>query len=119
QLGRQLIRFVRLVKRLSAQLIAEQGEGIEHAAYILRGCLVADGPRRTTALAEAVHSDPSTISRQVAALVRAGLVERRADPEDGRASLLAATETGTDVFERHRARRDKWIAGAVGGWPEE
>ena len=31
----------------------------------------------------------SRISRQVAALVKAGLIERQADPEDGRASLLA------------------------------
>ena len=51
-----------------------------------------EGPHRSNALAEAVHSDPSTVSRQIAALVKVGYVERRPDPADGRACLLAATD---------------------------
>ena len=51
--------------------------------------LVKGGPQRSGALAEAVHSDPSTISRQVAHLVRLGLVERTADPEDREAREAA------------------------------
>src|SRR5437868_6066116 len=68
--------------------------GIDRTAMMLLGTLTSIGPVRSNALAEAVYSDPSTISRQVATLVKDGLIERRADPADGRASLLAVTEKG-------------------------
>src|SRR5262245_11500612 len=68
--------------------------GFDRSAFILLKNLIHMGPSRSSALAAAVHSDPSTVSRQVAALVRDGLVERRADQDDGRASLLAATPAG-------------------------
>jgi DNA-binding MarR family transcriptional regulator len=86
---------------------------------MLLASLVCDGPRRASALADAVYSDPSTVSRQVAHLVRTGLVERRSDPEDGRVSVLAATEKGAEVLEEHRRRRNAAISAVVADWPEE
>jgi DNA-binding MarR family transcriptional regulator len=70
------------------------------------------------ALAEEVHSDPSTISRQVGQLVRLGLVERTADPADGRATLLAATAEGRRVFEENRRRRNEHLADLLSPWPD-
>jgi DNA-binding MarR family transcriptional regulator len=93
--------------------------GIDRSAVILLKYLVAMGPSRSSALAAAVHSDPSTISRQVAALVRDGLVERRADQEDGRASLLAATPAGTALLEEQRRRMGISLARVVRDWAPE
>ena len=59
---------------------------------------------RASALAECVQSDPSTVSRQVAALVTDGLLERRADPEDGRASLLVLTPSARTSSSPSRTR---------------
>ncbi|MGH3438301.1 MAG: MarR family winged helix-turn-helix transcriptional regulator [Sciscionella sp.] len=118
RLGYQMVRFIRLISRIGAHLAAHQKDGIESAAYALLAHLVLDGPRRTTALAEAMHSDPSTVSRQSAALVRNGLVERRPDPEDGRACLLAATAHGERTFEHNRRQRDAHIATMLAGWPD-
>lgn len=115
-LGHQMVRFVRLISRIGSHIAAQQKDGIESAAYALLAHLVIDGPCRTTALAEAMHSDPSTVSRQTAALVRNGLVERRPDPDDGRACLLAATEHGNRMFEQNRRRRDAHIAAMLDGW---
>lgn len=115
----QMIRFVRLTKRASAKFQAQHKDGIEQAAYFLLACLVTEGPQRTTALAEAVHSDTSTVSRQVGALVRHGLVERQADPGDGRACLLAATPLGRTCFdEQHKARTEQ-VAGVLRHWTSE
>ncbi|KAA2251388.1 winged helix-turn-helix transcriptional regulator [Solihabitans fulvus] len=119
ELGFQLVRFIRLVGRASAQFTTAQKGGIERASYALLAHLVLDGPQRTTALAEAVHSDTSTVSRQSGALVQHGLVERRADPDDGRACLLAATERGTRVFEHNRRERNRHIARLTDHWPDE
>jgi DNA-binding MarR family transcriptional regulator len=66
-----------------------------------------------------VHSDPSTISRQVAHLVRLGLVERMADPEDGRATLLTATDEGRRVFEENRRIRIERFAEMLSDWAVE
>ncbi|MGH3620713.1 MAG: MarR family winged helix-turn-helix transcriptional regulator [Sciscionella sp.] len=117
-LGHQLIRFIRLISRVGAHFAAAQKDGVETAAYALLACLVMEGPRRTTALAEAVHSDISTVSRQSATLVRLGLVERRPDPQDGRACLLAATPEGERVFDYNRKQRDAHIARMLGKWDD-
>ncbi|WP_424183965.1 MarR family winged helix-turn-helix transcriptional regulator [Actinokineospora sp. G85] len=90
--------------------------GIDRSAFILLKNLLHLGPSRSRALAEAVHSDPSTVSRQVATLVKDGLVERRADPEDGRASLLAVTAAGVRLLEEQRARFALSLARMVRHW---
>lgn len=116
----QLIRLVRLLDRAHAQYQAECPDAVERATYHLLVQLVKDGPQRASVLAEAVHSDPSTVSRQVAHLVRLGFVERAADPADGRATLLAATAEGRRVFEENRRLRIERVARMLADWaPEE
>jgi DNA-binding MarR family transcriptional regulator len=115
--GTQLGRLMRLVERAQAQYHAEHPDAVERATYHLLVHLVNDGPRRSGTLADAVHSDPSTISRQVAHLVRLGLVERMADPEDGRATLLTATDEGRRVFEENRRVRIERFAEMLSDWP--
>ena len=117
RIGTATIRLVRLVERKYAQRQAEHSDTIERATYVLLVHLVKGGPQRAVALAEAVCSDPSTISRQIAQLVRLGLVERTADPEDGRATLLAATAEGRRVFEENRRWRNEYLATLLAGWP--
>src|SRR5262249_38679467 len=85
----ELFRLSRLLERSRARFAARRPDGLERAGHLLLVYLVEHGPRRLGALADAVHSDISTVSRQVSALVKLGLVERRADPDDGRVSLLA------------------------------
>jgi DNA-binding MarR family transcriptional regulator len=116
--GIQLIRLVRLVERKQAQYQAEHPDAVERATYHLLVHLVKDGPRRAGALAEAVHSDPSTISRQIGHLVKLGYVERVADPEDGRATLLVATDDGRRIFEYNRRQRNQQIARMLADWDQ-
>jgi DNA-binding MarR family transcriptional regulator len=115
----QLTRFMRLSKRAATRFASAHVDGIEQAAYFILYVLVSEGPRRTTALAEAVHSDTSTVSRQVGALVRHGLVERQADPADGRACLLAATPLGVECFEAHRRARTAEMIQVLANWSNE
>lgn len=93
--------------------------GFDRSAIILLKTLIHLGPSRSSALAAAVHSDPSTVSRQVASLVRDGYVERRADQEDGRASLLAATPAGMALLEEQRRRMGISLARVVQHWTPE
>lgn len=113
-----LIRLVRLLERTRAQYQADNPDAVERATYLLLVHLVKDGPRRAGALADAVHSDPSTISRQIGHLVKLGYVERTADPEDGRATLLAATTEGRRVLEENRRLRNERFSQILASWSD-
>ena len=116
-LANQLGRLARLFERVKADFATRYRDGVERAAYVVLAHLVTEGPRRLCALADAVHSDPSTVSRQVAQLVQSGLVERRPDPQDGRAAQLSATKAGRRAFAEYRRIRDQRMAAVVAGWP--
>jgi DNA-binding MarR family transcriptional regulator len=117
RLAAQLFRLVRLVERNKVPPTVRPGEHLERPVFGLLVQLVDHGPKRTTALAEAVYSDASTVSRQVNQLVQLGLVERQADPEDGRATLLAATERGRGCLAKARERRNERVANLIADWP--
>ena len=110
------MRLVRASHGMRAQILAVRPDGIEWAGSMLLFHLCKDGPKRSSALAAAVCVDPSTVSRQIGDLVDLGLVERRADPHDGRASLLAATAAGEDRYQELHERRDRAFALMLADW---
>lgn len=114
-IGMSLARLHRLISCVSAQ---GSKAGIDRPTFMLLATLAEHGPRRSGALAETLHSDPSTISRQVAQLVKAGLVERQVDKLDGRATVLAATERGLALLAELRGRRNAQIAQMITHWPD-
>ncbi len=74
---------------------------------------------RAGSIAETLHSDPSTVSRQVAALVKEGLLERRADPMDGRASLLVLTDAAHDVLAAQNRVRIDHMRCLLADWTDD
>ena len=116
-LSEVMVRLTRASHGMRVQLASRAHDGIEWAAYALLCQLVQDGPCRSSELAEAAGVDPSTVSRQVAQLVEAGLAERRPDPGDGRALRLAATDQGRALYAAKRERRVATFARIVEGWP--
>ncbi|WP_162248105.1 MarR family winged helix-turn-helix transcriptional regulator [Angustibacter sp. Root456] len=116
ELSAQVVRLTRQVAALRAHLTNRARHGVEWSAYVVLFHLVKAGAMRSSALAEMVCSDPSTISRQTASLVEHGLVERRPDPDDGRAVQLAATDAGRALFDQMRAERDGLIASVLVDW---
>jgi DNA-binding MarR family transcriptional regulator len=116
RLADELLRFVRLGARAKGML--NTGEfGAEFSALMLLFPLRFMGPLRVTDLAEVKQADPSTISRQAAQLVKAGLARREADPVDGRASRLAITATGLAACEQLHESRHALLSQALSDWP--
>ena len=95
------IDLQRTVRRSKARLLAAAGNDVESATHLLLHTVESEGPMRASALAASVHSDLSTVSRQVGALVGRGLLERRADQRDGRACVLAVTDAGRAAIAEH------------------
>ncbi|SDQ13522.1 MarR family winged helix-turn-helix transcriptional regulator [Quadrisphaera sp. DSM 44207] len=112
-------RLVEQVAALTRIVHSIRAAEARRSAHGLLFPLLGLGPLRVTALADAVHADASTISRQVADLVREGLVRREPDPVDGRAHLLAVTDAGADLVARTRRERTRTTAQALPAWTAE
>lgn len=105
--------------RVVARVVGGSGPGLERAAYAALRRIHDQGSLRLSELADQLELDASTVSRQVRQLVAAGLVVRRADPGDGRASVVVLTPAGRRVLGRVAAARRRFVAEVVAGWSEE
>ncbi|RMB83173.1 MarR family transcriptional regulator [Streptomyces shenzhenensis] len=88
-------------------------------SYTLLGHLEESGGCRATDLAAHYVLDKSTVSRQVAALERTGLIERRQDPADHRVQVLRLTPAGQEILDRVTRSRRAVFRERLTDWPEE
>lgn len=70
-------------------------------------------------VAEALVVDPSTASRTVERCVAAGLLDRSADAQDRRRSVLALTAAGASILTAVTGNRRTLLAEVVEGWPDD
>lgn len=98
-------------------LAGRQGLSMTATACLAR--IRQDGPSRLTALAAAEGVSQPSMSQLVQRLERQGLVARVGDPEDGRASLVALTESGRELLADRRRERHERFAELVATLPEE
>lgn len=92
---------------------------LDRPAYQALWRIVDEGPLRPTTLAGLLEVDLSVVSRQVRALEDVGFVQRQTDPADARASLVSATASGRDAFERTRQQRIEVLDEVLEGWPDD
>jgi DNA-binding MarR family transcriptional regulator len=105
--------------RRAVQARAERsGVRLHPATLSTLATVYRHGPLRLTDIADAVELEPSRISKEVARLTAAGLVEARPDPTDRRASLLRTTASGRTAFERYRRAADDILAAALVDWSD-
>ena len=95
------------------------GSSLDRSSYWLALRLAETGGIRLSHLAELQGTDLSTISRQVQVCEQEGLVERRTDPTDARATLVQLTPPGHDMLERMLSAQRAEILAAVADWPDD
>lgn len=118
-LSHEFARHSRLMHAVKTHLGTWAPSGLDWAAFSVLFQLVKCGARRQGELAEMTMLDPSTISRYAAQLTRAGLIERRPDPDDGRAVQLGATQAGLAMHDTMIARRDELFRQTMINWTLE
>ena len=119
RLEREIALLLRRARVISQRLSGELHPDLVGSAYGLLALLQDLGPLRAGDLVARLGQDKSTVSRQVAKLVELGLVDRAADPADGRAQVLAPSPEGSVRLARIRdARRSRWAAD-LADWPTE
>jgi DNA-binding MarR family transcriptional regulator len=118
EVAETFVTLMRSYTRTRTRFLAAAADDVDWAAHIVLKTLATAGPMRASDLAGYLQTDPSTVSRQVAALVKEGLVERQADPADGRASLLALTSRAASVIAEHDEVRLRHFADMLEDWSE-
>ena len=110
--------LVRTGRHVSARAAAQLYGDLPSFGWAMLVPLQRDGDQRCSALAHQLGVDVSVASRQLAVLERLGYVERRPDPQDGRASLLRLTAGGAAALAAARELRAEWSLTALAEWDE-
>jgi DNA-binding MarR family transcriptional regulator len=118
RLTSSVAHLVRTARHVSARAATQLYGELPSFGWAMLVPLERDGDQRCSALALQVGVDVSVASRQLAVLERLGYVERRPDPQDGRASLLRLTPAGAEALAAARALRAEWALTALAGWDE-
>jgi DNA-binding MarR family transcriptional regulator len=111
-LERELNRLARVLEAMQRTL----NYPLDRSQYALLRLLETKGAMPTVALADVLLLDDSTVTRQIAAMEAADLVTRRANPNDGRSSLIHPTRHGLAVAKKMRHMRLERIADLVEDW---
>lgn len=106
-LGAELLRVGRL------RAASYPGSQLENSAFRILWLLVERGPSTQRDLAEELQLERSTVTRQVAAVMDRGLVERHDTPGRG-GRLLRPTDAGERAFRHDGELRAARLTAALG-----
>lgn len=112
---REMTVFARRARAAAGRMHPE----LSLVSYTLLGHLEEVGGCRATDLAAHYALDKSTVSRQVTALERAGLIERRPDAADQRVQVLHPTRAGRHILAQVTESRRAAFRERLTGWPAE
>jgi DNA-binding MarR family transcriptional regulator len=94
------VELERRLARVWAHVLRTSFRELSRTSTSVLALLRDTGPRRVTELAAAEAVAQPTMTTLVGRLERQGLVERRPDPSDARAVLVALTDAGRDELAR-------------------
>jgi DNA-binding MarR family transcriptional regulator len=94
------------------------GGGPERSAYILLSRLRVQGPMSIGELSDAFGLDASTLNRQTAAAVGAGLAERIPDPSGGMARKFRTTDQGVRWLDEKREQTVRSLDLVMAEWED-
>lgn len=103
------LAFLRVARRIRTR---SQGD-ITPSQLAVLGTIIRHERITIGRIAEVEHVRPPSVSKIVAALERAGLVERTADPDDRRCVLISVSAAGLAYADDVRAAGRTWLADRI------
>jgi DNA-binding MarR family transcriptional regulator len=100
--------IVRTSRRLRQEAATETG--LSPAMTAALATINRSGPLTPSELAERERVKRPTMTRTLACLEREGLIERTADPADGRSFVVIVNEAGRERLARLRRRKSAYLA---------
>jgi DNA-binding MarR family transcriptional regulator len=110
----ELALLLRTLERLSRR--SNVHDELDRASYLLARTLDWAGPSSVKRLADLLGLDPTTVTRQVDAMERDGLLHRRSDIADRRRRLVTITEKGFEKMSAVQAARHDYVDRLLSVW---
>jgi DNA-binding MarR family transcriptional regulator len=98
------------ISRMARRLRQEAGAQLSPSQTAALATIERHGPLTPSELAERERVQRPTVTRVLARLEEAGLVERAADPADRRCSLVSISAEGSELLDALRARKDAFLS---------
>jgi DNA-binding MarR family transcriptional regulator len=107
--ARLRMAIVRTARSLR-QEAASEASGLTPTSTAALATIDRFGPLTPSELAEIERVKRPTVTRTLGCLEREGLVERTADPADGRSFLVSVNAAGRERLRRLRGRKNAYLA---------
>jgi DNA-binding MarR family transcriptional regulator len=98
------------VTRTARRLRQEGTVGFTASQGALLATIERHGPLTPSELAQRERVQRPTVTRMLARLEEDGIVQRAADPADGRSFLVSLTPAGLELLYEVRSRKDAYLA---------
>ncbi len=108
--------LVRRVRRVIGERARAVHPELQPASYLLLSSLGQSGPVRASTLVEQFDVDKGAISRQLQHLGELGLLDKKPDPDDARASLISLSEEAVARMAAVAEHRHKLLDERLGDW---
>ena len=99
-----------VIARTARRLRQEAGTDLSPSLTAALATIDRHGPMTPSEVAVRERIQRPTVTRLLARLEEAGLVQRTPDPADRRSSLLASTPAGHELMEELRTRKTAYLA---------
>lgn len=108
-----------VIARTARRMRQEAGHVLSPTLTSALASIERRGPLTPSELADAERVKRPTATRIVAALERDGLVQRTADPSDGRACFLSVSPKGAETLKKLRKRKNAYLSRMLRDMPSE
>ena len=113
------VRLRLAITRTSRRLRQEASQGLSPSLTSALASVDTHGPLTPSELAKRERVQRPTATRLVARLEELGVLQRAADPQDRRSSLLSVTPEGHALMEELRSRKTAYLAHRLEGLDAE
>jgi DNA-binding MarR family transcriptional regulator len=107
------------ITRTARRLRQEAGGSLSPSQTAALATIERHGPLTPSELAAREQVQRPTVTRVLARLEEAGLVERTGDPADRRSTLVTVTREGRALLAAQRNRKDAYLAKRLAALPPE
>lgn len=114
------LEIAMMVRALRTRTVEnDKKQELKRASYLILLLISKNGPMGVKSIAEKLHLDISTVSRQAAGLMEDELLEKKQSETDRRSYLYDINDKGHDVILHIRQGRKQRFAKMIDEWEDE
>lgn len=113
----EIAMMVRALRSRTVDL--DESQELNRASYLILLLISRNGPMGVKSIAEKLHLDISTVSRQAGGLLTEELLEKKQSRTDRRSYIYDINDKGWDVIAHTRKNRKQRFSKMIDKWEDE